>query len=376
MIRFQKQQIIKDLEKKIVFITGPRQVGKTWLAKDIGKKFVNTVYLSYDRFEDREILKKEAWLETTELLILDELHKMPDWKNYLKGVFDTKSEKLKILVTGSARLEIFRQTGDSLAGRFFEHHLLPFSLAELRKINHKESNLIDKLIERGGFPEPFLAENNIEAARWRNQYVDGLVRNDIIDFTNIQDFKAIQTVFELLRRNVGSPLSFNSIARDVQISPVTAAKYIKIFESLYIIFRVPPYSRNIARSILKEPKIYFFDNGMVEGNEGVKFENFAAVSLFKHIFARNDLLGEKNELKYLRTKDGKEVDFALIDSKNAITELVEVKKRDHKISKNLKYFSDKYNLPGVQAVKDLNNEKQIGNIRTIKMEKYLSGLYL
>ncbi|MFA5248690.1 MAG: AAA family ATPase, partial [Patescibacteria group bacterium] len=194
MDRQQQNKIIKDLAKKIVFLVGPRQVGKTWLAKEIGKQFKRTVYLSYDRIEDREIIKNEQWPEETELLILDELHKMKGWKNYLKGVFDTKFEHLKILVTGSACLETFRQTGDSLAGRFFVHRLLPFSMAELK--NEKKPVKIDKFLERGGFPEPFLSEDAVDADRWRSQYVDGLIRTDILDFEKIHDFKAIKLVFE------------------------------------------------------------------------------------------------------------------------------------------------------------------------------------
>lgn len=133
MYRKQIESILKDLNKKIVFLVGPRQVGKTWITLEIGKLFKKTTYLNYDRFEDRQIIKNEAWPQITELLIFDELHKMPEWKNYLKGVFDTKPENLKILATGSARLDMFRQTGDSLAGRFFTHRLMPFSISELQK---------------------------------------------------------------------------------------------------------------------------------------------------------------------------------------------------------------------------------------------------
>jgi len=223
MYRKQIEPIIKDLNKKIVFIVGPRQVGKTWLALEVGKRFDNTTYLNYDSFEDRQIIKDESWLQATELLILDELHKMPGWKNYLKGVFDTKPKNLKILVTGSARLDVFRQTGDSLAGRFFTHRLLPFSISELQE--DPIGSDIERFIQRGGFPEPFLTEDEIDAKRWRNQYIDGLIRTDIIDFERIYDLRTIQIVFELLRRRVGSPVSYASIARDVNASPTTIIKY-------------------------------------------------------------------------------------------------------------------------------------------------------
>jgi len=373
MYRKQTKQIIRDLNKKIVFVIGPRQAGKTWLAKEIGKKFKKTAYLNYDRLEDRDIIKNEAWPVNSDLLILDELHKMPGWKNYLKGVYDTKEEWQKILVTGSARLDTFRQAGDSLAGRFYVHHLLPFSMSELK--DEEVGKDIERFLEIGSFPEPFLAKNKIEARRWRSQYIDGLIRVDVLDFEKIHDFKAIQTVFELLRRKVGSLVSYSSIARDVQVSPTTVKKYIQIFEALYIIFRVTPYSRNIARSILKEPKIYFFDNGLVIGDDGARFENFTALSLLKHIYGKSDYTGDKYELKYFRTKDGKEVDFAVIKN-NKVKKIIEVKKSDRQLSRSLKFFSDKYELKGMQVVKELKREKSINNIEIVKAENFLKELFL
>lgn len=371
--RKQTDSIIKDLKKKIVFIVGPRQVGKTWLAMEVGKHFNNMTYLNYDSFEDRQIIKEESWLQSTELLILDELHKMPGWKNYLKGVFDTKPKNLKILVTGSARLDIFRQTGDSLAGRFFIHRLLPFSVSEL--YDEPISRDINRFIQRGGFPEPFLSEDEVDAKRWRNQYIDGLIRTDILDFEKIHDFRTIQMIFELLRRRVGSSISYASIARDVSASPTTVIKYIQVLEALYIVFRVTPYSKNIARSILKEPKIYFFDNGLVVGDEGVQFENFVALSLLKHVFGKVDYEGENFELKYLRTKDGKEIDFCLVNN-NKVAEVIEAKNRDPKISANLMYFCRKYNLKGSQVVKELKREKTIDNVNIREARSYLKGLFL
>lgn len=373
MYRKQIEQIIKDLDKKMVFIVGPRQVGKTWLAKEVGQKFSNAIYYNYDRAEDRDIIKKELWPRETDLLILDELHKMKGWKNYLKGIYDTKEDNLHILVTGSARLNTFRQAGDSLAGRFYLHRLLPFSLAEIKNSDFKAG--IKRFLSRGGFPEPFLAETEEEADRWRNQYVDGLIRTDILDFKTVHNLRAVQTVLELLRGKVGSPVSFASIAEDVQISPMTVKKYIEIFESLYIVFRVAPYSKKIARSILKEPKIYFFDTGMVSGGEGAKLENFAALSLLKHSLAKTDYTGKNHDLRYLRTKEGREIDFALVKDNN-IEEIIEIKLSDGDLSKNLKYFSEKYGLKGKQVVMNLKREKSIGDIDIAAAEKYFKGLFL
>ena len=374
MTRRRKSQILKDLDSKIVFLTGPRQVGKTWLAHEIANEFTNPVYLNYDSRADREIIEKEAWLGSTDLLIFDEIHKMPEWKTYIKGIFDTKPSKLKILVTGSARLEYFRQTGESLSGRFFAHRLFPFSPGELAAIGAAPD--LDRLMDLGGFPEPFLTgktpdensvseESKIFARRWRKQYVDGLIRDDVLDFEKFSDFKSLKLCLELLRSRVGSQVSYASLARDIGIAPNTAKKYVQVFEELYIIFRVTPFAGNsagqsgIARSLLKEPKIYFFDVGLVEGDEGIKFENIVALSLAKQAAADEDLRGIPASLHYVKIKDGREVDFCYVSNGKAQF-LLETKLSDSNISKNLYYFCTRYNIPGIQLVKNIKRERQEG----------------
>ena len=368
MERKQTNRILQDLKKKMVFLTGPRQVGKTWLAHEIAKSYSNSLYLTYDRREDRKIMETEAWLSDIDLLILDELHKMPQWKNYLKGIYDTKSERLSILVIGSALLETFRQNGDSLAGRFFRHRLLPFTPSEVDPSLVTED--LNRFMIRGGFPEPFLAEDPQDADRWRLQYIDGLIRNDILDFEKIHDLKAIQLVFDLLRQRVGSPISFTSLARDVGISPNTVKKHIQVFEALFIIFRVVPYSKNIARSILKEPKIYFYDTGLVDAEIGIKYENMVAVSLLKYVYGLEDEEGKPYHLHYLRTKEGREVDFCITHN-NVAQLMIETKYADLSLSKALVQFHQKYHIPGIQLLSTLKHEKKEQAIEIRQASKYL-----
>ena len=267
---------------------------------------------------------------------------------------------------------MLRKSGDSMAGRFFNHRLNPLSLVELP--GDAEKNL-ERLITRGGFPEPYLAETEDEVNRWRMQYVDGLIRNDILDFEKVHDFKAIQLTLEMLRHRVGSPLSFTSLARDIHCSPNTIKRYVEILEALFIIFRVTPYHRNIARSLLKEPKIYFYDTGMIKGHEGIRFENLVACSLLKHLNAIEDYEGRRAELKYLRTKEKKEVDFALVVEDRPIS-LVETKLSDATVSPTLKYFNRKYGFSAVQVIKNLRQERISDSVELRKGVNFLKTLKL
>lgn len=373
MKRAQMQWILKDLEKKIVIIVGPRQTGKTWLAKEIAKQFRSPTYLNYEQVLDKKIFHDQSWLPSTDLLILDELHKMDQWKNYLKGVYDTKPESMRIIVTGSARLDIYSQLGDSLAGRYFRHRLLPLSLAELHQIGQTAD--LDRLLERSGFPEPYLADDLTTANRWRLQYADSILNTDIFEFDKIQNMKAMQLVFKLLQNRVGTPISMQSLANDIAVSPTTIKKYIQVLEALFIVFRVTPYSKNIARSLLKEPKIYFFDTGLVQGDDDAKLENFVASSLLKHVYAKTDYHAEEHALHYLRTKDGREVDFAIANA-GTIEQILEVKSANDTISQTLLYYHQKYGYPAVQLVKTLRREYTHEGIQVRTVENFLKELFL
>lgn len=373
MERAQKRNIIEDLKKKMVFLVGPRQVGKTWLARDVAKGYKKPLYLNYDSLEDRRIMQQIGWLPETDLLILDELHKMPKWKNYLKGVYDTRPNHLHILVTGSARLETYRQAGDSLAGRFFVHHLLPLSLKEIA--GKKEKGDLDTLLNRGGFPEPFLAVSDADARRWRQGYIDSLLREDILDFTDIDKYKSMRDVFEILRTKVGSPISFQNIAADVGISPITVKRYIEILKALYIVYTVSPYTRKISRSILKEQKLYFYDTGLIKGNEGVVFENLVGNALLKHVYFRRDTMASLGSLHYFKNKEKQEVDFVLTNDEEEPELMVEVKLGDKNLSAGLRYFGEKYQVKGVQVVKNLARGERKGDLFELReAEDFLKRL--
>lgn len=373
MKRIQDHLILKNLAKKMVFLAGPRQVGKTYIAKLIAKEYKTPLYLNYDNLEDRQTIQTKTWFEDTDLLILDELHKMPEWKNYLKGLYDTKPINLHILVAGSVRLDIFNKVGDSLAGRYYLHRLLPLSVSELKQLNKPVD--MQALMTKGGFPEPYLADTEIEANRWRLQYIHGMLSTDVFDFDVVHNLRAMKTIFELLRTKVGSPVSFQSLARDAAVSHGTVTKYIEILEALYIVFRVTPFSANIARSLLKEPKLYFFDTGLVNGDEGARLENMVAVSLLKHVYAKIDYQAEEYGLYYLRTKDGQEVDFALVKN-GQIQQMIEVKNSDQTLSKSLYAFHQKYQFPAVQLVRQLRYDRLVDDIKVMRVEQFLSELLM
>ena len=374
MKRYLDDRVQADLAQKMVFLTGPRQVGKTtlslqWIDRQGGQ------YLNYDVPADRALMRKQLWNPQAPLLVLDEIHTMAGWKAWLKGVYDGKAAHQQLLVTGSARLDTFRQSGESLAGRFFGVRLHPLSVREwCEQAGAAPAEALTHLLERGGFPEPCLAPDKEQAERWRRQYFDGLVRNDVLEFSRIQELNAIRLFAQLLRSRVGSPLSLASIARDLGVSPVTLKKYLDILEALYIVFVVRPWHDNIARATLQTPKVYFYDTGLVEGDEGLRFENLVATALLKQVQWQHDVQGKEAGLHYIRTKDGAEVDFALSD-KNQLTHLVECKLSDDKPHRALQRFSlEKAPVQAVQLVRHGRHSYTLGAVQITVAHEFLNGL--
>jgi len=374
MKRYLDDQVHADLTQKMVFLTGPRQVGKTTLSQQLIQQ-LGGQYLNYDVAADRANIMHQRWSPRAPLLVLDEIHKMPSWKTWLKGVYDGKPSTQQLLVTGSARLDTFRQGAESLAGRFFGLRLHPISVREwCEQTGATPEAALTHLLERGGFPEPCMAASNEQAERWRRQYFDGLVRDDVLEFSRVQEVGAIRMFAQMLRSRVGSPLSLASMARDLAVSPVTLKKYLDILEALYIVFVVRPYHHNIARSLLQSPKVYFYDTGLVDGDEGLRFENMVATALLKNVQWQHDTQGKEVALHYVRTKDGAEVDFAISD-KGHLTHLVECKLSDEKPHKALQRFAQE--LAPVQAVQVVRNARhayKMGDLSIEQAATYLNEL--
>lgn len=375
MKRYLDDLIATDLQRKMVLVTGPRQVGKTTLCRHLMERFQPAQYLNWDVAADRAILQRQSWTPRTRLLAMDEVHKMPDWKNWLKGVVDSRPPEQALLVTGSARMDTWRQSGDSLAGRYLAFRLHPISVREwCEQQGGTPADALERLMERGGFPEPCLAENPAEAERWRRQYFTDLIREDIVEFTRLHEVTAMRLFVETLRERVGSPLSLASIARDLAVSPTTLKRYLDILQALYIVFTVHPWHHNIARAILQTPKVYFFDTGLVRGDRGVRFENAVAAMLLKHVHFLQDAQGKEAGLHYIRTKDGAEVDFALSDG-NRLTHLVECKLSDGAIHRALAGFAEKFpEAEAVQLVAELRQEEYRAPVHISDAATWLAGL--
>ncbi len=375
MQRYLDHRVSADLRKKMVLLVGPRQVGKTTLSQSLLKAASGGQYLSYDVLEDRRSMVRQSWPKDAPLLVLDELHKMPAWKSWLKGVYDGKPETQQLLVTGSARLDTFRRSGDSLAGRFFALRLHPISVREwCTQTGATPDAALTHLLARGGFPEPCLSASEEDAARWRAQYFDALVREDVLEFSRLQEIASMRLFAQMLRSRVGSPLSLASIARDLQLAPTTLKKYLDILEALFIVFIVRPWHRNIARATLQAPKVYFYDTGLVQGDAGLRFENLVACALLKHVEWQQDTQGKAVALHYIRTKDGAEVDFCLSEGE-ALTDLVECKSSDTRPHRALERFAHEWpNARATQIVRSLRNAQDAGSVHIRDAAAWLNQL--
>lgn len=328
--RYLEHQVERDLKRKMVFVAGPRQVGKTTLALSVPD--ADRGYLNWDVAEDRErILKRE--LPASPIWVFDEIHKYRSWRNYLKGLYDGRPDGQQILVSGSARLDLYRYSGDSLQGRYHMLRLHPLSVAELDLESPED---LEQLLVLGGFPEPFFEGSEVEARRWSREYRNLLIREELTSLERVQDLGNLELLVLRLPELVGSPLSINALREDLQLGHKTVESWVRILERLYAVFRLPPFGAPGIRAVKKARKHYHFDWSLVP-DPAARFENLVASHLLKWVHYRQDTEGLDLELRYFRDSEGREVDFLVVDRRQPIL-MVESKLSDAKPDRSLRYL--------------------------------------
>ncbi len=386
---------------QMAFLVGPRQVGKTTISKQIQKDFKESIYLNWDVINDRQtILSGQTFIkdifplhilrDQKPLIIFDEIHKYKHWKNYLKGFFDLYKDHYHILVTGSARLDIYQAGGDSLMGRYFQYSVHPLSLGEIlnpARQNSKEffappcldnDQLLSRLFNFGGFADPYLKKNEQYSVMWHSTRLKQLLFEDIQTLSTIHDIHLIEVLAEILKEQPGQLLNRSTLAKKIKVTAQTISRWIETLERFYYCFSIAPWHKNITRSLIKEPKLYLWDWSIIK-DEGYRFENMLAVSLLKFTRFWSEQGIAKFDLYYLRDIDKREVDF-LITKDNAPYMMVEAKLSDIKLSQHLHHFQKQlnslYNFQTVYNLDAINQScfKNDGNIYTVPASTFLSQL--
>lgn len=354
--RYLQKQIKSDLQEKMVFIGGPRQVGKTILSKNFIRN--NNQYFNWDIPDHKTAILKNLIDTSLGTVIFDEIHKYKNWRSLIKGLYDKYNPDLKILVTGSARLDYFRKGGDSLVGRYHYLRLHPLSVKELNS-NPTASDL-KLLFKFGGFPEPFTKQNEIFLNRWQNERVSRVVTQDLRDLEKVNEISLVEALAYALTSRVGSALSIKSLQEDLQVSPHTVSRWIEILDNLYYSFRIAPYGPPKIKAVKKTQKLFLWDWSMIE-KDGARFENLVASHLLKFCHYQEDTLGIKTELRYFKnTITEKEIDFIVLQ-KNKPLFAVECKTGESGLAKNLVTDGKRLAIPKLYQVhmgtKDYGHEK-------------------
>jgi predicted AAA+ superfamily ATPase len=372
-LRYIAAFIRKSLEKRAVFIGGPRQVGKTTLALSLispkaGPK--HPAYLSWDHGPSSEKIRKTELPPNQTLLVFDELHKFKLWKRWIKGVIDVEKGQRKIVVTGSARLDLYQKGGDSLFGRYRYARLHPYSINELRNEGSKLG--IDDLLRFGGFPEPLFSRDARELKLWQKERLRRVIREDVRDLQAIQNITGMELLAETLPNRVGSPLSVQSLSEDIQVDHKTIKRWIEVLESMYFCYRLPPFGAKKIRAVKKEQKLYLWDWSVI-ADPGARWENLVASQLLKYCHWIEDSEGETMELRYIRDIDKREVDFVVMKNNKPLF-AVECKSGEKSIGAALHYFAERTDIPAFYQVHRGNKHYQVGKIIVIPFVKFCRDL--
>lgn len=378
--------ISADLADKMVLLAGPRQVGKTTLARQILSRWPKGVYLSWDNRADRREIRAARWPGGSALVVLDELHKWTGWKRWLKGEYDTHRPATRFLVTGSARLDVYRRGGDSLQGRYHHYRLHPFSHNEANgqppaapapgeglSLGSGSHDLVSGLMRYGGFPEPFLAQSDRQHRRWQKERLDRFFREDVRDLEALRDLSSIEILADLVADRVASPLSLNALREDLEVSHRAVTHWVDILERLYYLVRVRPFAATTIRGLHKRPKAYLWDWSHA-AMTGPRFENLIALHLLKFCHWLQDTEGLAVDLRYVRDRTGREIDFLVI-VKGKPWFAVEAKVSDTAIDPSLVYFRDRLKIPfAYQVVLESPRDFVEQGVRCVPAAAFLSGL--
>jgi predicted AAA+ superfamily ATPase len=386
--RYLEPAVEADLEAKMVLLAGPRQVGKTTLARRVLRGRKTGVYLSWDNREDRRDIRAARWPGGPSLVVLDELHKWRGWKGWLKGEFDKHRDRLRFLVTGSARLDLYRRGGDSLQGRYHHHRLHPFSYAEavsgrapravtpgqeLDLPTRGDQDLVEALLQFGGFPEPFLAQSARTLRRWQKERLDRFFREDVRDLEPIRDLSAFQLLADLLPGKVGSLLSLNALREDLEVSHRALTHWMDVLETMYHVFRLRPFAGPRSRSLTKMPKAYLWDSSLVP-ERAARFENLVASHLLKLSHFLADTEGHPVELRYVRDREGREVDF-LVTTGRKPWFLVEAKLAQAQVDPAVVHFQRRLGVPwAYQVTLEGGRDFVQDGVRAVPASRFLAAL--
>lgn len=362
MKRYLQEIIRKDLAEKMVFLGGPRQVGKTTLALTLLENGDerHPAYLNWDDLQSRRMLLEGALPAVEPLVILDEVHKYKGWRNLVKGFYDMNKSRRQFLITGSARLDHYRRGGDSLQGRYHYHRLHPLSLHELGRGAGNEE--WDALMKFGGFPEPYLKADSRHWKRWQRERQSRVIQEDLINLEQVREVSQLSLLADILPDRVGSPLSINNLRGDLSVAFETAERWVTILENLYYCFRIQPFGLPRLRAAKKEKKLYMCDWSLC-ADEGARFENLVASNLLKYCHRHEDQEGDRMELKFIRDSQRREIDFVVV--RNGQPEFaVECKSGDRSLSRNISYFSQRSSIPKFYQVHRGRTDREHASVRT------------